>query len=225
MSAIPPDLPTPATSAASPERASGARSRPFLDVADLPDLAFGSRDLMWWGTLGFVVIEGFTLALCLMVYLYLWKNYSEWPPAGTERPTLLWPTVQVAAMLVSLPIIRRAQRVAKEFDLDATRNYLVVASLFMVAFAVLRGLELVSLHAKWSMNAYASAQWLVVGSHATLIAVEMVEILGMALLFWFGTVEKKHFSDVADMGFYWFFLVLAWIPCYVLNYLGPWVMS
>src|SRR3954469_2966511 len=102
------------------ERVLVPRTRPFLDVADLPDLAFGSRDLMWWGTLGFVVIEGFTLALCLMVYLYLWKNYSEWPPAGTERPTLQWPSVQLALMLVSLPIIRRAQKVAKTFDLDAT---------------------------------------------------------------------------------------------------------
>jgi hypothetical protein len=30
---------------------------------------------------------------------------------------------------------------------------------------------------------------------------------------------------VADMGFYWFFLVLAWIPCYLLNFIGPWVMT
>ncbi|AHG89326.1 cytochrome c oxidase subunit I [Gemmatirosa kalamazoonensis] len=207
------------------ERVLVPRTRPFLDVADLPDLAFGSRDIMWWGTLGFVVIEGFTLALCLMVYLYLWKNFNEWPPAGTERPTLLWPSVQLVLMLVSLPVIRRLQRAARAFDLDATRMYLAIASAFIVAFAGLRWLELRALHAKWSMNAYASAQWLVVGSHGTLIAVELIEIVGMAGIFWFSTVEKKHCSDAADVGFYWYFLVLSWIPCYVLNYLGPWVMS
>jgi hypothetical protein len=28
------------------------------DVADLPTVTFGHRSLMWWGTLGFMVIEG-----------------------------------------------------------------------------------------------------------------------------------------------------------------------
>ena len=32
------------------------RLRPRIDVAALPDTAFGVRDIMWWGTLGFVVI-------------------------------------------------------------------------------------------------------------------------------------------------------------------------
>jgi heme/copper-type cytochrome/quinol oxidase subunit 3 len=207
------------------DRVSGVPTSAYLDVADLPDIAFGARDIMWWGTLGFVVIEGFTLAICLTVYLYLWKNFTEWPPAGTERPTLLWPTVQLVAMLVSLPVIRRLSRVAKAFELDRVRVGLVVASAFIVAFAGLRWLELTALHTKWSMNAYASAAWLVVGSHATLIAVELVEIVGMTLVFWFRPVEKKHFSDVADMGFYWFFLVLSWIPVYVTCYLGPWIAS
>ena len=201
------------------------RTRPFLDVADLPDLAFGARDLMWWGTLGFVVIEGFTLALCVMVYLYLWKNFSEWPPAGTERPTLLWPSVQVVVMLASLLVIRSLHRAAKRFDLDAVRTRLALASLSIVAMAALRFVELGALHVRWNQNAYGSAQWLVVGSHGTLIAVELIEMIGMAAIFWFGTIEKKHFSDVADIGLYWFFLVLSWLPCYLLNYVGPWVMS
>ena len=81
---MPPTPPVPPAERALGPEGGDPRPRPFLDVADLPDLAFGSRDIMWWGTLGFVVIEGFTLALCLMVYLYLWKNYSEWPPAPPE---------------------------------------------------------------------------------------------------------------------------------------------
>lgn len=202
------------------------RRRVYLDVADLPDLVFGHRDLMWWGTMGFVVIEGFTLALCIVVYLYLWKNFSEWPPAGTEVPTLLAPTLQVAVMLASLPVIRWTQRAAHEFDLDRVRRGLLLASAFIIAFTVLRGFEFYALHVRWNTNAYGSAQWLVVGSHATLIAVELVEIIGMTGIFWLAPVERKHFSDVADMGLYWIFLVLSWLPVYVLNYLGPrWWMT
>jgi cytochrome c oxidase subunit I+III len=51
--------------------------------------------------------------------------------------------------------------------------------------------------------------------------VELVEVGGMLLLFWIAPVEDKHFSDVADMGFYWFFMVLVWLPLFVLCFLVP----
>jgi cytochrome c oxidase subunit III len=201
------------------------RTRPYLDVADLPDVAFGTRDLMWWGTLGFVVIEGFTLALCATVYLYLWKNFNEWPPAGTERPTLAWSFVQLAVMAASLPIARWTGRAAERFDLQKVRVGQAVSALLMVAMLVLRGFELDALHVKWNQNAYGSAAWLVVGMHATLILVKVVESVGMALLFWLAPVEEKHFSDATDDAFYLGFLVLSWVPLFALCYVGPWVMT
>jgi cytochrome c oxidase subunit III len=201
------------------------RIRPTLDVSRFPDIAFGHRDIMWWGTVGFMVIEGFTLALCLVVYLYLWKNFDTWPPAGTEVPTLGAPTAQLALMLASIPLVVWLQRRAVRFDMARVRAGLAVASLVIVAMMVLRAFELRALHVRWSTNAYGSAQWLVVGVHGTLILIEMVEIIGMAAVFWFGAVEEKHLSDVADVAFYWMFLVGAWIPVYVLCYLGPrWFM-
>lgn len=216
-------LPAPGTTAptAPGTPLSAPAERGVLDVAMLPDVAFGARDIMWWGTLAFMVIEGFTLVVCAVVYLYLWKNFDSWPPAGTERPTLGIPTLHVAVMLASLPAVWWMQRAARRFDLQRVRVGLVVLSMFAVAFVALRTLELlVALHVKWDTNAYGSAQWLVVGSHATLILVELVEVAGTALLFWVGTVEEKHFSDASDLGFYWKFMVLAWLPLYALCFLG-----
>jgi cytochrome c oxidase subunit III len=212
----------PGTNAARLEAAGGELRRvPLLQVGELPDVVFGARDLMWWGTMGFVVIEGFTLALCVVVYLYLWKNFTEWPPANTERPTLTAPTIQVVVMLLSLPFVAWLARTAKRFDLDRVRLGLLAATAWMLAIVVLRGFELQALRVRWDTNAYGSAQWLVVVSHATLILVELVEIAGMAAVFWLARTERKHFSDVADLGLYWTFLVVAWLPIYVLNYLGP----
>jgi heme/copper-type cytochrome/quinol oxidase subunit 3 len=192
------------------------------DVSETPDLVFGARDIMWWGTLGFVVIEGFTLALCAVVYLYLWKNFETWPPQGIPRPSLGAPTLQVAVMLLSLPLISWTSRAAKRYELGRVRLGLTLATLFGAAFVGIRIWEaVVSLHVKWSSNAYGSAQWLILGSHFTLLAVELVEIAGMAAMFWLAPVEEKHFSDVADAGFYWYFMVLAWMPLYVLCFWGP----
>jgi hypothetical protein len=43
----------------------------------------------------------------------------------------------------------------------------------------------------------------------------------MAALFWMGPVEKKHFSDAADLAFYWYFMVGIWVPIFILSYLLP----
>jgi heme/copper-type cytochrome/quinol oxidase subunit 3 len=199
-----------------------ARPRAVLDVADLPDVTFGPRDLMWWGTLGFVVIEGFTLVLCAVVYVYLHQNFAEWPPAHTPRPSLGVPTLQLAIMLASLPVVAWTQRSARRYDLGKVRIGLTAAGVFSIVFVGLRAVELlVSLNVKWDANAYGSAAWLVVGTHATLLLVEMVEVVGMAAIFWIAPVEEKHFPDAADMVLYWYFMVLAWVPLYLLCYWLP----
>ena len=198
------------------------RLRGVMDLRGLPDVVFGPRDIMWWGTLVFVLIEGFTLVLCAAAYVYVTQNFSTWPPQNTPLPSLVAPTVQVVVMLVSLVPARWTARAARRYDLGKVRIGLVVASAFGVAIVALRAWELlVSLNVRWDANAYGSVQWLVLGSHATLLAVELVEIAGMALIFWLGPVEDKHMSDVGDMVFYWYFMVLSWLPLYVLCFWLP----
>jgi len=206
-------------------RAAARPARPVLDVADLPDVVFGVRDIMWWGTLGFAVIEGFTLAICAVSYVYLGQNFHSWPPTGTRAPDVLVPSIQVAVMLLSLPFVRWMQKSARRFDARRVRIGLTVATLFSAVVSALRAVELLgSLNVKWDTNAYGSAQWLVVGSHATLLAVQFIEVAGMALIFWLGKAQRKHFSDASDVAFYWYFIVLAWLPLYVLCFLAPhWV--
>jgi heme/copper-type cytochrome/quinol oxidase subunit 3 len=206
-------------------RAAVRPTRPVLDLAELPDVVFRSRDIMWWGTLGFAVIEGFTLAICAVSYVYLGQNFQSWPPQGTRNPDVLVPTIQVAVMLLSLPFVRWMEVGAHRFDAARVRIGLTVATLFSAAVCALRAVELLaSLNVKWDTNAYGSAQWLVVGSHATLLAVQFIEVAGMALVFWLGKAQRKHFSDASDVAFYWYFIVLVWMPLYVLCFLAPrWV--
>jgi cytochrome c oxidase subunit I+III len=198
------------------------RLKSVVDLRELPDVVFGPRDIMWWGTLGFVVIEGFTLVLCAAAYVYLTQNYATWPPQGTPLPSLGAPTLQVLVMLASLPVVWWTSKAARRFELTRVRLGLIIVTLFNAAFVGLRLVELlVSLNVRWDTNAYASAQWLLLCMHGTLLAVELIEAGGMMLVFWLAPVEEKHFSDVADMGFYWFFMVLAWMPLYLLCFWVP----
>ena len=198
------------------------RPKSVVDLRGLPDVVFGPRDIMWWGTLGFVLIEGFTLVLCAAAYVYVTQNFPTWPPQNTPLPSVVAPTVQVVVMLVSLLPAQWTANAARRYDLGTVRIGLVIATAFGIAIVGLRAWELlVSLNVKWDANAYGSVQWLVLGTHATLLAVELVEIGGMMLLFWLAPVEEKHMSDVADMVFYWYFMVLSWLPLYVLCFWLP----
>lgn len=197
-------------------------TRPVLDVSQLPDLAFAPNDIMWWGTLGFIVIEGFTLVLCAAAYLYLTQNFQAWPPPGTPRPDLGVPTVHVLLMLATIPIAMWTQRASRVFDVGRVKTGLAALTAFNALFVGLRCWELLrSLNVKWDTNAYGSAQWLVLVMHGTLVLVEFVEIAGTALVFWMDRAETKHFSDVYDVAFYWEFMVLAWVPLYLMCFWLP----
>ena len=196
--------------------------RPVTDVSDLPDVAFGLRDIAFWGTIHFVVIEGFTLALCAVVFVYLGRNFEEIPPPGTALPSLLVPTIHVLLMLASVPLMVWINKAAMRFDLARVKLGLTIAAVVCTAFVALRLVELlVSVNVRWDTNAYGSAQWLVLGAHGTLLAIELLEIAGMAAIFWIAPVEKRHFSDASDLAFYWYFMVGSWLPLYALCFLGP----
>ena len=196
--------------------------RAVVNVRDLPDVCFGPRDIMWWGTFGFVVIEGWTIVLCVVAWVYLQQNVSAWPPAGTRLPSLALPTIELVIMLASLPLVRWCNRILHRYDLAKARIAFTVMGLLGLGLTALHvATLLVSLNVKWDSNAYGSAQWLVLTYHGTLILVEACEVLGLALAYWFAPVEDKHFPDGADAMFYWNFMVASFVPLYVLCYLVP----
>src|SRR5256885_817083 len=158
---------------------------------------------MWWGTLGFVLIEGFTLVLCAAVYVYLQQNFASWPPEGTPLPRLLVPSIQLAVMVLSLPLVHWLSRTALEFDFRRVRIGLSAATVVGAISLSLRLIGCISqLRVTWHANAYGSALWLLIGAHTTLLIIEWVEVAGMCAVFWLAPVERKHFSDVTDAVFY-----------------------
>jgi len=192
-----------------------------LDVSHLPSTVFGHRGLLWWGTVGFIAIEGTTLVICAVVYFYLMRNFASWPPEGTPRPDLAIPTVQAALMLLSIPAAVALDRSSRRMDLGAVRRWMVILSVFVTAFLVLRWFELKALNVRWDTNAYGSAAWLVVVTHGTLLLLEWFEAVLFTAMLFIGPVEDRHFSDANDTTLYWIFMTSAWIPLYAAVYLFP----
>jgi cytochrome c oxidase subunit I+III len=192
-----------------------------IDVSGLTTVPFGHRSLLWWGTMGFAVIEGFTLLLMLAAYFYLRTNEFEWPPGRTPNPDLLIPTINTVLLLLVIVPMRAVDKAAKRFDRRAVARGLAIATALTVVVAVLRWWELLALNARWDAHAYGSAAWGVVVLHATLIVVDVFETGTLWWLFASGKARRKHYPDAVDAADYQYFLSAAWVPLYFAVYWGP----
>src|SRR4051812_45840058 len=94
-------------------------------LAGLPDAGFGSRTLIWWGVLGFILIEGTAFALAAGSYLFLLGHTDPWPPNHTQ-PGLLVSTLFIATALISELPNTWTNRVAHAQKDASTRAGLVI---------------------------------------------------------------------------------------------------
>jgi len=192
-----------------------------IDVAELPTVTFGPRSLMWWGTLGFMTIEGWTTAILVVSYFYLRQNFESWPPLRTPNPSLAIPTINLLIMLVSIVPARLAADAGKRLDLAGVKRWLAVSSVVGVAICVVRWWELWALNTRWDTNAYGSAAWMIVGFHTSLLLLDVADTVGLTLFYSIREMPAKAFSDTADNSFYWYFTIGLWIPIYLIIYVGP----
>ena len=86
------------------------KTRAVIDVSELPTWAFGPKSLMWWGTLGYILIETSGFGLGIASYLYLAQKAQEWPLAAP--PPELWPGILMTSTAAPQPPAKlRSQKV------------------------------------------------------------------------------------------------------------------
>jgi cytochrome c oxidase subunit III len=197
--------------------------RPVANAADLPTATFGHRSIAWWGTIGFIVIEGTTLFICAMSYLYLRVVVGQWAPAYAPLPNLGIPAVQVALMVASNVPMAMVDRASRRLDLTAVRAGMVIMSLLVVVMCVLRGFEFAALNVRWDDNAYGTAAWAILVSHGTLLLAEMLETLALTKLVFSPNLEQRDIAAVADSALYWYFMTSAWVPLAGIAFLTPYL--
>ena len=195
--------------------------RPAADLSDLPTFAHGPRSPTWWGTLGFVALEGTAFALAAGSYLYLYFLSPEWPLSAP--PPNHWPgTIVTLLLLASLVPNHILNRHAKECALGPVRGGMVVMSILGIAPLIVRWFEFPALNIYWDTNAYGSMTWVVLGLHTTHLITDVGDTLVLAaLMFTRHGNSGRRFADVGDNCFYWDFVVLTWIPIYLLIYWLP----
>ena len=195
--------------------------RRVLDVSMLPDTGeFGHHGLIWWGTVGFMVIEGSMFAIVLVAYFYLRLKVADWPPS-LPNPDLTVGTANLLLVLVSCIPNALAKKAAEAQQLSRTRLWLTVVTLFGVGNVILRAFEYPALNCRWDDNAYASITWLLLSLHTVHIATDVVDSAVLVALAVIGPMTRNRFIDVSENALYWYFIVAWWIPIYLVVYWAP----
>jgi heme/copper-type cytochrome/quinol oxidase subunit 3 len=196
------------------------RARTTVDVSELPTFAFGHRPITWWCTWSLILMEGGMFVVIFATYFFLRTPVPDWPP-GVNYPRLLWGTVNLIVILVSCVPNQFAKKAAESLDLRGVRVWLAVMILFALAATVIRFVEFGYLNCRWDQNAYGSIVWVSMGTHLLHLITDVLDTMVLFALMLVGPIEGKRFTDVSENALYWYFVVVLWVPLYVVIYWVP----
>jgi heme/copper-type cytochrome/quinol oxidase subunit 3 len=190
-------------------------------LSGLPTSAQGARHLIWWGNISFMLIEGTGFLLAIGAYLYLQSQSPHWPPLGDRLPDLGWSGIFTASLVLSeIPNLWMLKQ-ARSKNVARVRIGMLVMTLIGLVLTGVRWLELQHLNIGWDHNAYGSVVWMLMVLHTMHVVTDLGETAVLAIWIHTHQVGDDQLCDVEDDGNYWSFVVLAWLPIYVLIYWVP----
>jgi cytochrome c oxidase subunit III len=192
-----------------------------LDVSGLPAHGNGMASPLWWGMCGLMAIEGTMFVLLIVTYLFLGTKVVWWPPEGVEPPSLALATVNLAILLVSVLPAYWASEASARHDLPGVRRNLLVNFLMVVAFFAIRVVEWRQLSFRWDTHAYGSIVWIILALHTTHVTSAGLETLVFVVLAYLGKIGAEQRAGVDADSLYWYFVVAAWIPFYLIVFVVP----
>ena len=193
---------------------------PVRDVRDLPRFAFGSRSPIWWGNMGFIVIEASGFFMLIVVYLYLASQNADWPLTPDLPQPLIGSVLAGYFILSEIPNVW-IKKAIHRFDLRRVRIGLVIMSLIAIGGLVIRAFEFGALNCRWDLNAHGSIVWALLFMHTLHLVTDGLETCAICVMMFLGPVDARRFVDVGENAEYWDFVVLAWLPVYVVIYWAP----
>jgi cytochrome c oxidase subunit III len=192
-----------------------------VDVSELPHTPLDHRALVWWGTLGMLLIESMAFALAIATYFYLRMVATQWPPAPTPQPRLLFPVLNLAVLLLSLIPAIWADKAAEKKDAAGVRKALALSLLFGLVFLAGRDFEFRALACMWNSHAYGSVTWTILGLHTFHVVASLIETAIILAVFLTREPHNQQFLDARLDGVYWYFVVSAWVPLWLVVFIVP----
>jgi heme/copper-type cytochrome/quinol oxidase subunit 3 len=130
-------------------------------------------------------------------------------------------STNVALMLASLGPVWWTARAARRLDILRTRVGLALCSICGVGFLLFRWFEFLNLNTPWRASGYGSAVWATLAFHTSLLVVQAAEAIGLTAILLRRPPRVRYLPAVVDFALYWTFLVLLWLPFYLMIDVAP----
>lgn len=191
-----------------------------LDVSELPAGSVSSHAPLWWGQLLLAFIEASMFFILLAMYFYIRLSMDIWPPPGI-MPKLGPSTLALIPLILSAFGSYIASEAAKKNDrggmLLGLGLNIVIATLFLVA----RGFAWGEWNFNWRATAYGSIMWGIMYLHTIDAVADVILTLCLLIVVALGYTGVKQRLGVHVDSLLWYFIVLIWIPAYIVLYWGP----
>jgi cytochrome c oxidase subunit III len=197
------------------------KARAVLDVSKFPTIGFGPRAPLWWGILGLIAIESTMFALVMASYFYLRLNFKDWPPSNFGFPAIGPGTANMILMLVIIAPMVWVERAALRDKQRPVQIGLVIGALMGIGCIVLRWYEFPAMRTRWDSHAYGSVVWAALGMHTFHLVTSVGENIVLAVYAFMRDIDEKHQLDLTVNSIYWYFVVFAWLPVYIILYFAP----
>ena len=191
-----------------------------LDVSDLPGESISSEAPLWRGQLLLTFIEGTMFAVLIAMYFYYRSTVDVWPPPGTRMPSQLLPALSLLLLIVSCLDSYRASEAAKRDEPRGMVLWLGFNVLFGLAAMVVRAVSWASFNFTQAADVHGSVVWTILGLHSLDAVADLLFTIALIV-----AILRGHRGPPQRLGVHvdsvvWYFVVLIWIPLYVVVYWG-----
>ena len=166
-------------------------------------------------------IEGAMFAILIAMYFYYRSTVDVWPPPGTRMPSQLLPALSLLLLVVSCLGSYRASESAKRDDPRGMVRWLGFNLLFGIAAMAVRAVSWASLNFTQAADVHASMVWTILALHSLDAVADLLFTLALIVLLLRGYRGPPQRLGVHVDSLVWYFVVLIWIPLYVVVHWGP----
>ncbi|MFL6447327.1 MAG: cytochrome c oxidase subunit 3 [Bryobacteraceae bacterium] len=196
-----------------------------VDVSHLPPYDISNQAPLWWGQLLLAAIEGMMFCILIAAFFYVRLRVDVWPPPGDQYPHKLLPSLALIPLLVSCLGTYWASEAAKKDDRAGMIKGLLFNLVLGVVFFVMRVMEWHSLNFTYKADIFGTYMWTFLAVHTYDYVADIIFTAMLFLILLLGRHGPKMRLGVHVDSVVWYFLVIIWIPIYVVVYWGPQFME
>jgi cytochrome c oxidase subunit 3 len=196
-----------------------------IDVSHLPPYDISNQAPLWWGQLLLAVIEGTMFCILIAAYLYVRLRMDVWPPPGDQYPHKLLATIGLIPLVLSCLGSYWASEAAKKDDRAGMIKGILLNLVLAIVFFVIRVIDWYSLNFSYKADAFGTYMWTFLAVHSYDYAADVIFTLVLLLILLMGRHGPKLRLGVHVDSIVWYFLVIIWVPLYVIIYWGPKILE